>query len=64
MYKTKNIKKCKGKCEVTYKGRAIRITPDFSPEILNAVKTGQIGCRLRDHRCQSRLLLQGKFELT
>jgi hypothetical protein len=28
----KNIKSSKGKDQVTYKGRPIRITPDFSPE--------------------------------
>jgi hypothetical protein len=37
MQKTrKNIKNSKGKGQVTYKGRPIRITPDFSPETRKA----------------------------
>jgi hypothetical protein len=32
----KNIKSCKGKGQETYKGRPIRITPDFSTQILKA----------------------------
>ena len=32
----KNIKSCKEKGQVTYKGRLIRITPDFSTETLKA----------------------------
>ena len=36
MHKTKNIKISKGKMQVTYKGRPIRITPDFSTETLKA----------------------------
>ena len=32
----KNIKSCKGKRPATYKGRPIRVTPDFSTETLKA----------------------------
>ena len=35
MHKTKKILKAvMEKCQVTYKGRPIRITPDFSPETM------------------------------
>ena len=42
----KNIKSCQGKGQVTYRGRPIRITPDFSTEILEARGPGQMFCRL------------------
>jgi hypothetical protein len=32
----KNIKSSKGKSQVTYKGKPIRIIPDFSPETMKA----------------------------
>jgi len=32
----KNIKSDKGKIQITYKGRPIRITPNFSTETVNA----------------------------
>jgi hypothetical protein len=53
------------KGQVTYKGRLIRITPDFSRETLKARRF----CRdvmqtLRDHRCHPRLLYPAKFSIT
>jgi hypothetical protein len=34
--KDRILKALRGKCQVTYKGRPIRITPDFSPEPMKA----------------------------
>jgi zona occludens toxin (predicted ATPase) len=34
--KERILKAIRGKCQVTYKGRPIRITPDFSPETMKA----------------------------
>jgi hypothetical protein len=50
---------------VTYKGRPIRIIPDFSPETIKARRS----CRdvmqtLREHKCQPRLLYQAKLSNT
>jgi hypothetical protein len=41
MHKTKEriLKEVRGKCQVTYKGRPIRITPDFSPETMKASRS-------------------------
>ena len=36
------LKAVRGKGQVTYKGRPIRITPDFSPEKILAEDPGQI----------------------
>jgi hypothetical protein len=38
----------KGKGHVTYKGRPIGITPNFSMENLKPRGTGQLGCRLKE----------------
>jgi hypothetical protein len=58
MHRTKkDIKGSKGKCQVTYKGRPIRITPDFSPETMKArISWADVIKTLREHKCQSRLL--------
>ena len=43
MHKTKKILKVvRGKGQVKYKGRPIRITPDFSPETKKARDPGQM----------------------
>ena len=43
MHKTKKILKAiREKGQVTYKGRPIRIIPDFSPETMKAIKSGQM----------------------
>jgi hypothetical protein len=34
--KERILKEVREKCQVTYKGRPIRITPDFLPESMNA----------------------------
>jgi hypothetical protein len=55
--KERILKAVREKGQVTYKGRPIRITPDFSPETMIALKDpGKISYRsLREHKCQPRL---------
>ena len=61
----KNIKNCKGKGQVTYKSRPIRITPDFSLETMKARRSwSSIMQTLRDSRCQPRLLCPAKLSIT
>jgi hypothetical protein len=52
MKKTSNNKKVvREKCQVKYKGRPIRITPDFSPEIMKAGRSWADAIQtLRDHK--------------
>jgi hypothetical protein len=65
MHKTKNIKSSKGKDQVTYKGRPIRITPDFSPETIKARRSwADIIQTLREHKSQPRLLYPAKLSIT
>ena len=64
--------KCKGrilkavreKGQVTYKGKPIRITPDFSPETMKARRfwTDVIQTK-REHKCQPRLLYPAKLSI-
>lgn len=52
------LKTTRGKGQITYKGRIriIKITPDFSKEILKARRAQtDVLQTLRDHRCQSKL---------
>ena len=49
--KERILKSARGKVQVTYKGRPIRIIPDFSTETMKA----------REHKCQPRLLYPEKF---
>jgi hypothetical protein len=61
----KNIKSSKGKGQVTYKGRPIRITPDFPPETMKARKSWtDVLQTLREDKCQPRLLYPGKLSIT
>jgi hypothetical protein len=51
--------------QVTYKGRPIRITPDFSPETMKARRSWADDIQtLRKHKCQPRLLYQQNSQLT
>jgi hypothetical protein len=55
------LKAVREKCQVTYKGRPIRITPDFSPESMKARRTwADVIQTLREHKCQPRLLYPAK----
>jgi hypothetical protein len=51
------FKAVREKGQVTYKGRPIQITSDFSPEIMKANRPWtDVIQTLREHKCQSRLL--------
>ena len=53
------------KCQVTYKGKPIRITPDFSPETMKArISWPDVIQTLREHKCQPRLLYPVKLSIT
>ena len=52
------------KGQVTYKGKPIRITPDFSPETMKARRAWtDVIQTLREHKCQPRLLYPAKFSI-
>ena len=63
--KERMLKAVREKDQVTYKGRPIRITPDFSPETMKARRawTGVIQT-LREHKFQPRLLYSAKLSIT
>ena len=63
--KDRILKGVREKGQVTYKGRPIRITADFSPETMKArwSQTDVIQT-LREHKCQPRLLYPAKFSIT
>jgi hypothetical protein len=51
------LKAVREKGQVIYKGRPIRITPDFSPETMKARRSWtDVIQTLREHKCQPRLL--------
>jgi hypothetical protein len=63
--KDRTVKAVREKGQVTYKGRPIRITPDFSPETMKAKRAWtDVMQILREHKCQSRLLYPTKLSIT
>jgi hypothetical protein len=59
------MKKGKGKGQVSYKGRPIRITPDFSSETMKARRFwADVIQTPREHKCQPRLLNPEKLSIT
>jgi hypothetical protein len=63
--KEKILKALREEGQVTYKGRPIRITPDFSLETMKTRKSwADVIQTLREHKCQSRLLYPAKFSIT
>ena len=59
------LKAVREKGQVTYKGRPIRITPDFSPETMKARRSwADVIQTLREHKCQPRLLYPAKLSIT
>jgi hypothetical protein len=63
--KERILKTVRGKGQVTYKGRPIRITPDFSPESMKTRRSwADIIHILREHKCQPRLLYLVKVSIT
>jgi hypothetical protein len=50
--------------QVTYKGRLVRITPNFSPETMKARRSWtEVIQTLREHKCQPRLLYPAKLSI-
>jgi hypothetical protein len=49
------FKAVREKGKVTYKGRPIRFTPDFSPETILQTSWANATQTLREHKCQPRL---------
>ncbi|KAL6090569.1 hypothetical protein STEG23_009418, partial [Scotinomys teguina] len=63
--KERILRAAKEKGQLTYKGRPIRITPDFSMETLQARRSwSDIIQTLRDHRCQPRIIYPAKLSIT
>jgi hypothetical protein len=59
------LKAVRGKGQVTYKGRPIRITPDFLPETVKARRSwADVIHTLRNHKCRPRLLYPAKLSIT
>jgi hypothetical protein len=55
--KDRILKAVREKDQVAYKGRPIRITPDFSPETMKATRSWtDVIQTLIEHKCQPRLL--------
>ena len=51
--------------QVSYNGRPVRITPDFSPETMKARRSwADVIQTLREHKCQPRLLYPAKLSIT
>jgi hypothetical protein len=63
--KDRILKAVREKGQVTYKGRPIRITPDFSPETMKARRAWTDVIQTpREHKCQPRLLYPAKLSIT
>jgi hypothetical protein len=62
--KERILKAVRKKCQVTCKGRPIRITPDLSPETMKARKSWtDVTQTLREHKSQPTLLYPAKFSI-
>jgi hypothetical protein len=63
--KDRILKTVREKGQATYKGRPIRITPDFSSETMKARRFWtDIMQTLREDKCQPRLLYPAKLSIT
>jgi hypothetical protein len=63
--KDRILKAVREKGQVTYKVKAIRITPDFSPETMKAIRAWtDVIQTLREHKFQPRLLYPAKLLIT
>ena len=62
--KERILKAVREKVQVTYKGRPIRIIPDFSSETMKARRSWtDVIQTLREHKCQLRLLYPAKLSI-
>jgi len=58
------LKAVRGKGQETYKGKPIRITPDFSPEIRKARRSWADAIQtLREHKCQLSINIDGETKI-
>jgi hypothetical protein len=63
--KERLLKAVREKGQVTYKGRPIRVTPDFSPETMKARRAWKdLIQTLREQKCQPKLLYPAKLSIT
>ncbi|EDL00072.1 mCG144886, partial [Mus musculus] len=63
--KQRMLKAVREKGQVIYKGRPIRILPDFSSETMKARRSwADVIQTLREHKCQPRLLYSAKVSIT
>jgi hypothetical protein len=63
--KERILKAVREKGQVTYKGRPIRLIPDFSPVTMKARRSWEDVIQiLREHKCQPRLLYPAKLSVT
>jgi hypothetical protein len=63
--KDRILKAVREKCQVTYKGKPIRITPEFSPETMKTRRSWtDVIHKLREHKCQPKLLYPAKLSIT
>jgi hypothetical protein len=60
--KDRILKAVREKGQETYKGRTIKIIPDFSPETIKARRFWTDVQILREHKCQSGYYTQPKFQ--
>jgi hypothetical protein len=62
--KERILKAVREKGQVPYKGRPIRITPDFSTETMKARRSwAYVIQTLKEHKCQPRLLYPAKLSI-
>jgi hypothetical protein len=63
--KDRILKAVREKVQVTYKGRPVKITGDFSLDTMNAGKSWRdVKQTLREHKCQPRLLYPATLSIT
>ena len=63
--KERILKVVREKGQITYRGRPIRIIPDFSPRTVKARRSWtDVIQTLREHKCQPRLLYLAKLSIT
>jgi hypothetical protein len=63
--KERILKAVREKGQVTFKGRPIRSTPDFSPETMKARRSwADLIQTLKEHKCQPKLLYPAKLPIT
>jgi hypothetical protein len=63
--KERILKAAREKCQITYKGRPIRIMPDFSTETMKArAAWSEVMQTLRENKCQPRLLFTAKLSIS